>query len=84
MQSLSLPGYICTVFLVDKVSLRVLQLTGFFATAIVFVFLAGLSPQLEKVLKVNAQFSNILYVSKCMLCEHLCLAVMIFPLESLS
>ena len=48
-QSLSLPGYICTILLVDRIGLSPLQKLGFAATAFFFLLLAVLQPYLLQV-----------------------------------
>jgi len=46
---ISLPGYICTILMVDRISLKQLQLMSFFMTAFFFVLLAILQPYLIQV-----------------------------------
>ena len=48
-QLVSLPGYICTILMVDRISLKELQLMSFFMTAFFFALLAILQPYLIQV-----------------------------------
>lgn len=50
-QLVSLPGYICTILMVDRISLKQLQLMSFFMTAFFFALLAILQPYLIQVRK---------------------------------
>ncbi len=47
--SIALPGYYCSVWLMDSLGRRNIQLQGFFFMAILFVLLGALHPQLESV-----------------------------------
>lgn len=49
LQSIALPGYICTILYADRIGLRRLQLCGFAATALIFLVLAALQSYLVQV-----------------------------------
>eukprot|EP01032_Pedospumella_encystans_P011121 gene11121-12958_t len=49
LQSIALPGYLCTILFAEQIGLQRLQLGGFAATALFFLILAALQPFLVQV-----------------------------------
>eukprot|EP01039_Chlorochromonas_danica_P001339 gene1339-1461_t len=46
LQLIALPGYICTIFFIEKIGIIRLQLMGFFATGVFCIIIGGAQPDL--------------------------------------
>lgn len=49
LQLIALPGYICTIFFIEKIGIIRLQLMGFLATGVFCIIIGGAQPDLVNV-----------------------------------